>query len=84
MAAFNGDLHLMKLLEDNGADIEVKTHSGINALHMASQGNQPASLNHLTTNFNSFDLNCRDNSGATPLIWAAFCGCEVALTFLLA
>ena len=25
-----------------------------------------------------------DNSGATPLIWAAFCGAEISLTFLLA
>ena len=41
-------------------------------------------MNHLLQNFDCFDVNCKDNSGATPLIWAAFCGCEVALTFLLA
>ena len=31
-----------------------------------------------------FDINCLDNSGATPLIWSAFCGCEVSMTYLLA
>ena len=84
LASFNGDLALMRLLEENGADVEVATPSGVNALHMAAQGNQPSSMNHLLANFDVFDLNCRDNTGATPLIWASFSGCEIALTFLLA
>ena len=39
LASFNGDLALMRLLEENGADVEVATPSGVNALHMAAQGN---------------------------------------------
>lgn len=31
-----------------------------------------------------FELNETDNSGATPLIWSAFCGSEITLTYLLA
>jgi ankyrin repeat protein len=31
-----------------------------------------------------FDINCVDNSGATAIIWASFCGAEISLTYLLA
>ena len=51
---------------------------------MASQGNQARSLNLLLTKFEGFEVNQTDNSGATPLIWSAFCGSEVSLTYLLA
>ena len=47
LAAFNGNIPLIKLLLENGADLKVATPSGVNALHMAAQGNQPSSLNHL-------------------------------------
>jgi ankyrin repeat protein len=39
MAAFNGDVALIKYLVANGADIKLTTTQGVNALHMAAQGN---------------------------------------------
>ena len=36
LASFNGDIELIKLLVDNGADLRVATPSGVNALHMAA------------------------------------------------
>lgn len=32
----------------------------------------------------SIDVNQKDSSGATALIWAVFCGSEIALSYLLA
>ena len=84
MAAFNGDLELIQLFHENGANMLVRTSSGVTALHMAAQGNQAGSLNALLYHYDGFDVNQTDASGATPLIWAAFCGSEVSLTYLLA
>ena len=53
-------------------------------MHMASQGNQPYILDRLLYHYKAFDINVADQSGATPLIWAAFCGSEVSLTYILA
>ena len=39
LASFNGNLELMNILIDNGADLEIPTATGVNALHMAAQGN---------------------------------------------
>ena len=83
LAAFNGETELINLFYENGADMNAVTSSGVSALHMASQGNQVQSLN-LLMRHHGFDTNQRDYSGATPLIWAAFCGSEVSLTYLLA
>lgn len=41
-------------------------------------------MNHLLTQYDAFDINTADSTGATPLIWAAFCGCEIALTYIVA
>ena len=75
---------MIKFLFENGADFKCKTTTGVNTLHMAAQGNQPKVINALLYEYECFDINCVDNSGATPLIWAAFCGSEAAVTFLLA
>ena len=69
---------------ENGADLNCTTASGVNALHMAAQGNSAIGVNILLNDYGSYDLNKGDNSGATPLIWAAFCGSEISLAFLLA
>ena len=39
LAAFNGDINLIDFLVESGADIQVTTSQGVNALHMAAQGN---------------------------------------------
>ena len=76
---------MIKLLAESGAEMSITTASGVNALHMAAQGNSAIGLNMLLHDYEkSFDLNEPDNSGATSLIWAAFCGSEISLAFLLA
>ena len=53
-------------------------------MHMAAQGNQPLIIDRLLNHYEAYDINVADQSGATPLIWASFCGSEVALTYILA
>ena len=84
LAAFQGEIKMIRLLAEHGADMAVTTASGVNALHMASQGNSALGLNMLLYDYGGFDLNQTDNSGATTLIWAAFCGSEISLAYLLA
>lgn len=64
--------------------MSVTTASGVSSLHMASQGNTAIGLNMLLYDIGGFNLNSADNSGATSLIWSAFCGSEIALAYLLA
>lgn len=87
LAAFNGNITLMKYLLKNNADLTLGTAYGVSALHMAAQGDQPSSLDMLLNYKQSpstFEINQRDSSGATPLIWATFCGSENALCYILA
>ena len=47
-AAFNGNLELLRELVIFGADIHSCNHLGMNALHMAAQGDQPSIIYYLT------------------------------------
>ena len=47
----------MKLLVEHGADFNVTTASGVNALHMAAQGNSALGVNVLLNDFKGYDLN---------------------------
>jgi len=51
-------------------------------LHVAAQGDQPASLAYFL--LLGIDINSRDSRLSTPLHWAAFAGADLALTFILA
>jgi len=84
LASFSGDTKMIRLLLENGADMTVTTASGVSPLHMAAQGNTAIGMNMLLYDIGGYDLNSADNSGATSLIWSAFCGCEIALAYLLA
>ena len=43
-AAFKGDVKIIKLLIENGADIFIKTKRELNIFHYSAQGNRPTSL----------------------------------------
>ena len=43
-ASFKGNIHLLKLLIENGADMYARNGFGLNVLHIAAQGDQPLSL----------------------------------------
>ena len=80
-ASFRGNLTIINLLLNNGADINIKNNYGINVLHVASQGDQPISL--LFFKEAGMDLKSRDNRGSTPLHWACYSKSEIALCYLL-
>ena len=84
LAAFSGNTDLLELLWKYDANFTVVTSSGVSPLHMAAQGNQPKSLDFILSRKEPSAVNEVDKSGATPLIWAAYCGSEVALAYLLA
>ena len=81
-AAFHGDIKIIQLLIDNGADINIKTDTGISVVHYGSQGNQPNTLIYFHLKY-SMPVNEPDGAGSTPLHWAAYLGSEFSLSYLL-
>ena len=84
LAAFNGDINIVELCIENGAELTQQTLQGVNALHMAAQGNSPNIMHLLLRKCEGFDINQKDHSGANPLLWSSFCGSEISLTYILA
>lgn len=68
LAAFNGNLAIVRFLERHGADIYAENNFSLNALHVASQGNQPSTIIYFLNK--NFDINSRDRVKSTPLHWA--------------
>ena len=86
-ACFRGNLvtarqKLVGLLERAGAQLKLQNARKLELMHVAAQGNQPAVIAYLIEK--SFEINPKDVKGGTPLHWAAFMGCELAASLLLA
>lgn len=81
-ASFRGNLNLIQLLIQNGANMNQKNNFGINVLHVAAQGDQPISLFYFKEK--GMDIKSKDNRLSTPLHWACYSRSEVALCYLLA
>ena len=81
-AAFHGEIKIIQLLIDNGADVNIKTSTGISVVHYGSQGNQPNTLVYFHLKY-SMPVNEPDNAGSTPLHWAAYLGSELSVSYLL-
>lgn len=82
LAAFNGNLAIVRFLERHGADIHAENNFSLNALHVASQGNQPSTIIYFLNK--NFDINSRDRVKSTPLHWACYAGAENAVSYLIA
>ena len=67
----------------HGADPFKKNSTGMNALHLAAQGNQPAVMCHLIDKL-GFELDSVDNMQSSAVHWAAFSGNELAMSYILA
>jgi hypothetical protein len=65
-AAAAGDLDMIKLMCDNGADINVVNGIGRTMLHLACSNKQPSIIEYLMT-FDHLDYNIVDWFGGTPL-----------------
>ena len=81
-AANKGSIPLLKLLIENGANVDVVTKLGKNLMHLAAEGNQPSMLIYLLTEEHQ-SAQSVDENGSTPLHWACYFGAEEAVDFLL-
>ena len=86
-ASFGGDIEIINLLIENGADINKVTDRKLNVIHYCSQGNKPNSLMYFyfllkdKNEDNKFALLLeKDGNGSTPLHWAVY---SLAEDFLL-
>ena len=53
---------------ESGADISITNASGLNVLHLASQGNYPNMIVYVIDKY-GLDINSKDNKGNTALHW---------------
>ena len=81
-AANKGSIPILKLLIENGANVDAVTNLGKNVMHMAAEGNQPSMLIYLISEEHQSSSSV-DESGSTPLHWACYAGAEEAVNFLL-
>ena len=81
-ACYNGNIKLIKLLVNNGADINIVNNNGLNILHLATQGNQTTPLYYFIHKY-KMNINSIDNLGNSCLHWACFYHNDKALNFLL-
>jgi hypothetical protein len=82
LAAFNGNLSIVRFLQRHGADVYAENNFNLNMLHVASQGNQPSTIVYFIEK--SIDVNARDRVNSTPLHWACYAGAENAVSYLIA
>ena len=75
-------MKLIKLLVNNGADINTTNNNGLNILHMASQGNKSTPLYYFIHKYR-MNVNSTDKLGNTCLHWASFYNNDKAFNFLL-
>ena len=90
-ASFRGDVKIIKLLIENGADITKKTEKKLNVIHYCAQGNKPNALMYYYLKFrennNEKDkyklIKEIDSGGSTPLHWAVYSLAEDLLLYLI-
>ena len=82
-SAFRGNLQIFTKLMDNGADINSTTSSsGLNALHLAAQGNFPNIIIYLIEKY-GMNINSQDNKGNSGLHWAVYMNSKQAVNYLI-
>ena len=81
-SAFRGNLEIFTKLVDSGADISITNSSGLNALHLASQGNYPNIIVYLVEKY-GIDINAKDNKGNTALHWAVYMNSKQSVDYLI-
>ena len=82
LASFKGHVDTIKLLIDNGADINCVNDSKQNVMHLAVQGNATNSLVYFYLKYH-ISINVMDENGSTAIHLACFNGSENCVQFLL-
>jgi ankyrin repeat protein len=81
-SAFRGNLEIFTKLMESGADLSITNSSGLNALHLASQGNFQNIIVYLVEKY-GIDINSKDNKGNTALHWAVYMNSKQAVDYLI-
>ena len=81
-SSFRGNLKIIKLLIENGADINALTINGLNMLHKAAQGNKPSIIIYYYKKYN-MDLNSTDKDNLNALHLATISGMDSSVIYLL-
>ena len=82
LACFKGNMLLIKLLIENGADYKAKTKIGLGCLHFSAQINKISAIYYLINKYN-LNLYDTDNNGNTFYHWACHCSSEKVVEFYL-
>ena len=81
-ASYRGNISVIKILIENGADVNDLNNEGLNVLHMASQGNRTNSLIYFYEKY-KLDMMAVDYVNSTPLHWASYVGAEDSFSYLI-
>ena len=89
-ASFRGEVSIIKLLIENGAEINIVTKRKLNVIHYSAQGNKPNVLMYFYLQLKSRNENDKyklitdkDGGGSTPLHWAVYSVAEDLLLYLI-
>jgi len=81
-ASYKGNIEIIDLLIENGANLAILNNKGLNVMHLAAQGDQPNSIVYFKEKYH-LNIESTDNLGSTPLHWAIFSGSAGAFKFLI-
>jgi palmitoyltransferase len=80
-ASFRGNVRLCEKLIENFADVDIINNNGLNVIHMAAQGNNPATLVLFKEKY-KLNIETYDNVNSSPMHWAVYMGSEIAIDYL--
>ena len=81
-ASFVGNIKLIKLLIENGADISSETNNGFNVLHLSIMGNKVTPFYYFIQKYN-VNINSKDSKDNTSLHLATYFNSKKIFNYLL-
>ena len=81
-ASFVGNIKLIKLLIENGADISIKTNNHFNVIHLAVMGNKVTSFYYFIKKY-KIDINSKDSKDNNSLHLATYFNSKKIFNYLL-